>query len=238
MNRDIVVVAQIQQVAKLPSTLEEHPRHRCFCLPTRSAPTLPPPAYFCAESGGAMVLLLENNVTPQQSLRPYAECLLPRNVSSERLLESIRRVAAGKPCEDLEETSPDGNDPVGLRVRERLTVQELQIIGLVVQGLKNREVAASLHTQEQVVKNYLRSIYDKTGVSDRLELALFVLHHHVLADAAALSVSAPHGRAAEPVSTDPSVVRSSSSSSRRTPPLLRNRLRLRKQQQIIRAAGL
>jgi hypothetical protein len=36
-----------------------------------------------------------------------------------------------------------------------------------------------------VIKNYLRSIYDKTGVSDRLELALFTIHHRVLAQAAA-----------------------------------------------------
>ncbi len=190
---DMVVVAQIQQAAKLPATLEAHPGSVLLLADTLGA-DLAATSKLLRESGGAMVLLLENNVTPQQNLRPYAACLLPRNVSSERLLESIRRVAAGKPCEDLEETSPDGNDPVGLRVRERLTVRELQIIGLVVQGLKNREVAASLHTQEQVVKNYLRSIYDKTGVSDRLELALFVLHHHVLADAAALSVSAPHAR--------------------------------------------
>ena len=35
-----------------------------------------------------------------------------------------------------------------------------------------------------MIKNYLRSIYDKTGVSDRLELALFTLHHRALADAA------------------------------------------------------
>jgi hypothetical protein len=35
-----------------------------------------------------------------------------------------------------------------------------------------------------VIKNYLRSIYDKTGVSDRLELALFTIHHRVLAQAA------------------------------------------------------
>ena len=36
-----------------------------------------------------------------------------------------------------------------------------------------------------MIKNYLRSIYDKTGVSDRLELALFTIHHRVLAEAAA-----------------------------------------------------
>jgi hypothetical protein len=42
-----------------------------------------------------------------------------------------------------------------------------------------------LKTTEQVIKNYLRSIYDKTGVGDRLELALFTIHHRVLAQAAA-----------------------------------------------------
>ena len=42
-----------------------------------------------------------------------------------------------------------------------------------------------LATTEQVIKNYLRSIYDKTGVSDRLELALFTIHHRMLAEAAA-----------------------------------------------------
>jgi DNA-binding NarL/FixJ family response regulator len=53
------------------------------------------------------------------------------------------------------------------------------------QGCKNREIATRLKTTEQVIKNYLRSIYDKTGVSDRLELALFTIHHRVLAQAAA-----------------------------------------------------
>jgi DNA-binding CsgD family transcriptional regulator len=61
----------------------------------------------------------------------------------------------------------------------------MRIVALIVQGCKNREIALRLKTTEQVIKNYLRSIYDKTGVSDRLELALFTLHHRVLAEAAA-----------------------------------------------------
>jgi DNA-binding CsgD family transcriptional regulator len=61
----------------------------------------------------------------------------------------------------------------------------MRIVALIVQGCKNREIAMRLKTTEQVIKNYLRSIYDKTGVSDRLELALFTIHHRVLAQAAA-----------------------------------------------------
>jgi DNA-binding CsgD family transcriptional regulator len=74
---------------------------------------------------------------------------------------------------------------VGTRVRDRLTPKEMRIVALIVQGCKNREIALRLKTTEQVIKNYLRSIYDKTGVSDRLELALFTIHHRVLAQAAA-----------------------------------------------------
>ena len=73
----------------------------------------------------------------------------------------------------------------GTRVRDRLTPKEMRIVALIVQGCKNREIALRLKTTEQVIKNYLRSIYDKTGVSDRLELALFTIHHRVLAQAAA-----------------------------------------------------
>jgi len=70
-------------------------------------------------------------------------------------------------------------------VRDRLTPKEIKIVALIVQGYKNKEIASQLGTTEQVIKNYLRNVYDKTGVSDRLELALFTIHHRTLADAAA-----------------------------------------------------
>jgi DNA-binding CsgD family transcriptional regulator len=74
---------------------------------------------------------------------------------------------------------------VGIRVRDRLSEKELRIVAAVVRGYKNREIAAQTETSEQVIKNSLRSIFDKIGVSDRLELALFVLHHRMLAHATA-----------------------------------------------------
>jgi DNA-binding NarL/FixJ family response regulator len=51
--------------------------------------------------------------------------------------------------------------------------REQQIIQLVAQGLKNREVATAIGTTEHVVKNYLRVIYDKLGLWNRVELALW-----------------------------------------------------------------
>jgi hypothetical protein len=46
--------------------------------------------------------------------------------------------------------------------------------------MKNKEIALRVGTTEQVVKNYLRKVYDKLGVADRLELALYCLNHRVL----------------------------------------------------------
>ncbi len=61
--------------------------------------------------------------------------------------------------------------------RNQLTRKEAQVATLVWQGLTNKEVALTIHTSEQVVKNYLRSIFDKIGVWSRLELAMYVAQH-------------------------------------------------------------
>jgi DNA-binding CsgD family transcriptional regulator len=64
-----------------------------------------------------------------------------------------------------------------MQPRERLTAKEIQVATLVWQGLTNKDVAAVLRTSEQVVKNYLRTAFDKLGVWTRLELALYVAGH-------------------------------------------------------------
>jgi DNA-binding NarL/FixJ family response regulator len=110
-----------------------------------------------------------------------------RSVNGPAIVEAVRRLARGEtyihtPNASVNELS---EDLVGLRVRDRLAEKELRIVALVVRGYKNREIAAQMETSEQVVKNSLRAIFDKIGVSDRLELALFVLHHRMLAHATA-----------------------------------------------------
>ena len=62
----------------------------------------------------------------------------------------------------------------------QLTPKETLIVSCVTQGMKNKEIAIRVGTTEQVVKNYLRKVYDKLGVADRLELALYCLSHHVV----------------------------------------------------------
>jgi len=61
--------------------------------------------------------------------------------------------------------------------RERLTAKETQIAILVWEGMTNREIGRIVGTTEQVIKNHLRSIFDKLGVWSRLELAMYVAAH-------------------------------------------------------------
>jgi two-component system nitrate/nitrite response regulator NarL len=62
---------------------------------------------------------------------------------------------------------------------DTLTPREKTIISCLVQGWRNREIADQLEISEQTVKNHLRAVYDKVGVSDRLELVLYVLHQRL-----------------------------------------------------------
>lgn len=64
-----------------------------------------------------------------------------------------------------------------MQPRDRLTAKEIQVATLVWQGLTNKDIAKVLITSEQVVKNYLRTTFDKLGVWTRLELALYVASH-------------------------------------------------------------
>jgi DNA-binding NarL/FixJ family response regulator len=117
-----------------------------------------------------------------------------RNVSGPALVDCVRKVAMGESYLQTGEAEEENkeNDAVGARVRDRLTPKELKIVALIVQGYKNKEIATTLGTTEQVIKNYLRNVYDKIGVSDRLELALFTIHHRILLEAASATSASLH----------------------------------------------
>ena len=69
-----------------------------------------------------------------------------------------------------------GTNGKGGRERSPLSAREREIVALVAQGYKNKEMAEKMFISEQTVKNHLHNIFDKLGVSDRLELALYAIH--------------------------------------------------------------
>jgi two-component system, NarL family, nitrate/nitrite response regulator NarL len=61
-----------------------------------------------------------------------------------------------------------------------LTRRELQIVAAIVEGASNKDIGLQFNLSEQTVKNHLSHIFDKVGVSNRLELALYAVHHRLL----------------------------------------------------------
>jgi DNA-binding NarL/FixJ family response regulator len=119
--------------------------------------------------------------------RRGAHGILSREVEPEILVDCLRKVASGEPWLErqaihwvMEAYRGHNLRPSGARPKVQLTPKETLIVSCVTQGMKNKEIAIRVGTTEQVVKNYLRKVYDKLGVADRLELALYCLSHHVV----------------------------------------------------------
>jgi len=119
--------------------------------------------------------------------RRGAHGIVSREVEPELLVDCVRKVVAGETWLDsqgvrwvMNAYRNQNNRPTGSRPKVQLTPKEMLIVSCVTQGMKNKEIALRVGTTEQVVKNYLRKVYDKLGVADRLELALYCLNHHVV----------------------------------------------------------
>jgi DNA-binding NarL/FixJ family response regulator len=119
--------------------------------------------------------------------RRGAHGIVSREVEPELLVDCLRKVAAGETWLDshairwvMEAYRNQSTRPAGAKPKVQLTPKESLIVSCVTQGMKNKEIALRVGTTEQVVKNYLRKVYDKLGVADRLELALYCLNHHIV----------------------------------------------------------
>jgi DNA-binding CsgD family transcriptional regulator len=113
--------------------------------------------------------------------------IISRSISPDLLVRCVRRIAAGETWIDnqsvnwvIEAYRAQAAALVSPRNQPRLSPKEMSIITCITQGKRNKEIAFQLGTTEQVIKNYLRKIYDKLGVSDRLELALYCLHNKII----------------------------------------------------------
>ena len=185
LEDDMRIVAQCDDPVKLANAIESF-RGAIALVASSLKQDLEVLARQVTSAGSRLVLIAENLDMPSEAQVSLVDGVVCRNVSGPDLVDGIRRVARGQRyIQRANVTAIHSADSVGARVRDRLTPKEMQIVSLIVQGCKNKEIALHLGTKEQVIKNYLRGIYDKTGVSDRLELALFTIHHRVLAEAAA-----------------------------------------------------
>ena len=185
LEDDMRIIAQMDDAPRLASAINSF-KASIVIFSTGMGLDLEATAAQLKEAGSLGILVVDKNEVVPESVARAMHGMLGRSVSGPELVECVRKVARGQRCTTLGALAAvPPHDEVGERVLDRLTPKELQIVALIVQGCKNKDIATQLGTKEQVIKNYLRSIYDKIGVSDRLELALFTLHHRLLAKAAA-----------------------------------------------------
>ena len=124
-----------------------------------------------------------------KALQLGAAGVVLKSAPTDLLFKSIRSVMAGQhwigreAVSDLvqalrEQMAQAPEKPA--RKRFGLTPREIEITSAVVSGLSNKEIAKKLALSEDTVKHHLTNIFDKMGASNRLELALFAVHHRLL----------------------------------------------------------
>ncbi len=117
-----------------------------------------------------------------------ARGVVMKEAATQTLLKAIRTVMDGQywlgreSVNDLVETLRQMMTAEEQRRKPQygLTKRELEVVGAIVAGLSNKDIARRFSISEDTVKHHLTNIFDKTGVSTRLELALFAVHHKLI----------------------------------------------------------
>jgi two-component system, NarL family, nitrate/nitrite response regulator NarL len=144
------------------------------------------------ESTPVRTMLLTASIAKEQiaqALQLGARGVVLKDAPTDLLFRSIRAIAAGRfwvgenEVGDLMEALQPYITPAGDVAKKKfgLTARELDVVGAVVSGFTNRDIAEKYSISEQTVKHHLRNIFDKLGVSNRLELALFAINHGLVA---------------------------------------------------------
>jgi two-component system, NarL family, nitrate/nitrite response regulator NarL len=206
LEDDIRVIAQVDTLAGLHSAIQRFPTDMILLEGNLIAGTVDaiPELVRRAPQLKIIVQSAQNDESNTVELyRRGVRGIIPRSISPDLLVKCVRKIAAGETWIDnqsinwvIEAYRSQATALTSPRTQPRLSPKELAIITCITQGKRNKEIAYQLGTTEQVIKNYLRKVYDKLGVSDRLELALYCLHHQLHKKAAG-TVPATNGPSSE-----------------------------------------
>jgi len=225
LQEDLEVVAQTETLAQTLTAVANTPSDVILF----EAGLSPNPADAISEVGrrampGAKLIMVTQRAGEQETvdyLRRGVRGILARAVSPELLVRCVRKVAAGETWLDkqgvnwvIEAYRTQALQGTAPQRQLRLSEKEMMIISGVTQGMKNKDIAREVKTTEQVVKNYLRKIYDKLNVADRLELALYSMHHrlldgYVFPSSEKAGEPVDHPSAVEPLVAEPGVAQTS-----------------------------
>jgi len=190
LEDDIRVVAQAETLENLHIALQRYPTDVVLLEGQLIAGTIDAIPDLVKRSPDAKLIVQiveadEANIV--ELYRRGVRGVVPRSISPDLLIKCVRKIADGETWIDnqsiswvIEAYRSQASSLTNPRVQPKLSKKELAIISCITRGMRNKEIAYQIGTTEQVIKNYLRKVYDKLGVSDRLELALYCLHHQLL----------------------------------------------------------
>lgn len=188
---DIRVVAQAENLLQLVAAVKKNPAD-VLIFESQLCPNAAEAATELLQIAPSLKIILLTSDPDERETMEYLRCgvrgIVNHAVSPDLLVKCMRKVTDGETWLDkrainwvIEAYRSQASTVMEApRTKWRLSEKEMLIISSVAQGMRNKEIAVQVGTTEQVIKNYLRKIYDKLGVSDRLELALYCIHHRLL----------------------------------------------------------
>jgi DNA-binding NarL/FixJ family response regulator len=187
---DIRVVAQVENLANLYSALERYPTDVVLLEGQLISGTVDAIPELVRKAPDAKIIVQVTETDEANTVELYrrgVRGVVPRSISPDLLIKCVQKIADGETWIDnqsiswvIEAYRSQATTLTDPKVQPKLSKKELAIISCITRGMRNKEIAYQIGTTEQVIKNYLRKVYDKLGVSDRLELALYCLHHELL----------------------------------------------------------
>jgi len=132
-----------------------------------------------------VVTAAEDDRDVVRAMRLGARGIVLKQSATDLLIKSIHKVHAGEIWLDQHMTAEvmkafqSSSESGSRREKPLLSDREKEIVQLVAQGYRNREIGEKLFISEQTVKNHLHNVFEKVGVSDRLELALYAIDRKI-----------------------------------------------------------
>jgi two-component system, NarL family, nitrate/nitrite response regulator NarL len=193
LEDDLRVVAQVDTMENLRAAVQRFPSDIVLLEASLLAGTteaIPELVRMAPDTKIIVQALAADESNTVELYRRGVRGIIPRSISPDLLIKCVRKIAQGETWIDnksvnwvIEAYRSHAASLTNPRTQPRLSPKEHAIIYCITQGKRNKEIALQIGTTEQVIKNYLRKIYDKLGVSDRLELALYCLHHQLTPEA-------------------------------------------------------
>lgn len=114
---------------------------------------------------------VESDAAMRDSLEAGAQAFLPKSANGQEMLAVLEEVLAGGDGAPRAEPRPGGSAPDCLRSPWKLTQRQIDVMGLLCQGLSNKQIARSLDLSENTVRSHLAAIYGELGVRSRTQVA-------------------------------------------------------------------